>query len=131
MAYIPTIWGSGDVVTSEKLNKIENGIKDNSEITGCLIINANIDNDTGNLVLNKTAGELYNTNIPVFAYIETDFTETKMLGFMTASYNSDNDYAFTFLCVQGESELGIYLFTTDGGGNAYPVYEVEPDQPIG
>ena len=28
MAYTPTEWKNGDVITAEKLNKIENGIKD-------------------------------------------------------------------------------------------------------
>lgn len=30
MAYTPTVWATGDVITAEKLNKAENGISENS-----------------------------------------------------------------------------------------------------
>ena len=29
MAYTPTTWNDGDVITAEKMNKLEQGIKDN------------------------------------------------------------------------------------------------------
>lgn len=34
MAYTPTNWSAGDEITSDKLNKIEKGIKDGSTIAG-------------------------------------------------------------------------------------------------
>ena len=32
MAYTPTVWATGDIITAEKLNKAENGIAANSNI---------------------------------------------------------------------------------------------------
>lgn len=32
MAYIPTIWQIGDIITAEKLNKLENAIAETSAI---------------------------------------------------------------------------------------------------
>ena len=29
MAYTPTTWNDGDVITAEKMNKLEQGVKDN------------------------------------------------------------------------------------------------------
>ena len=35
MAYEPTIWNTGDIITKEKLNKLENGVKSAGEgLTG-------------------------------------------------------------------------------------------------
>lgn len=30
MAYTPTTWNDGDVITAEKMNKLEQGVKDNA-----------------------------------------------------------------------------------------------------
>ncbi len=50
MPYEPTNWKSGDVVTSAKLNKIENAI-------GGLVVTATTEDDT--TTLNKTWQEIY------------------------------------------------------------------------
>lgn len=63
MAYTPTTWTSGDIITSQKLNKIENGVA-NAELGNKPLI-IDISNDT----LTKTAGEIYDayTNgIPIY-----------------------------------------------------------------
>lgn len=51
MAYTPTNWKTGDVVTSSKLNNIETGITD----ANSMIVIVDFDDDTGNLDI--TAGE--------------------------------------------------------------------------
>lgn len=56
MAYEPTNWKSGDVVTSAKLNKMEQGIKD----AGPLIVNSTLDPELGEIILDKTWQEIYN-----------------------------------------------------------------------
>lgn len=58
MSYEPTQWKAGDTVTSAKLNKIEQGISDN----GLLEINAIIDEEAGEIRLDKTWQEIYNAN---------------------------------------------------------------------
>ena len=57
MSYEPTVWKDGDLVTSAKLNKLEQGVA-TSDGGGVFITEATY---TGNrIVLDKTAGEIYN-----------------------------------------------------------------------
>lgn len=53
MAYDPTNWKSGDVVTAAKLNKLEQGVANG----GVLVVGATIDSDK--MVLDKTWQEIY------------------------------------------------------------------------
>lgn len=52
MGYTPTVWQTGDIVTSEKLNKIENGIAD---AVGVLVVTMSGDSMT----TDKTWQEIY------------------------------------------------------------------------
>lgn len=54
MSYIPTVWASGDIVTSTKLNKLENGVANAGGGGGAFIVYVG-DNDT----LDKTWQEIY------------------------------------------------------------------------
>ena len=66
MSYTPTNWASGDIITTEKLNKIEQGISEVSNINsgssgivqGPLIVSEASDGLV--VVLNKTWQEIYN-----------------------------------------------------------------------
>lgn len=51
MSYTPTNWKSGDVVTSTKLNKLEQGV---ANVGGGLVVGI----DMQNMRLDKTAGEI-------------------------------------------------------------------------
>ena len=62
MSYTPTNWQTGDVITSAKLNKIENGIANAGGGTGILF--ATVDMST--MALDKTWQELVNADV---AYI--------------------------------------------------------------
>lgn len=53
MSYTPTQWSTGDTITAEKLNKLENGIANSG---GSLIVN--ITQDDG-LVMDKTFGDIW------------------------------------------------------------------------
>ena len=55
MAYDKTNWKTGDVVTSAKLNKIEEGIASNS-----LVVEIETEADGNDMRMNKTASEIYN-----------------------------------------------------------------------
>lgn len=61
MSYNPTQWSAGDTVTSAKLNKIEQGIRNN----GFLEINVIIDEETLQPCLDKTWQEIYDANISI------------------------------------------------------------------
>ena len=57
MSYEPTNWQEGDLITSERLNKMEQGIA--SGEGGIFLIPAEYDSSTGNATMQKTAGEIF------------------------------------------------------------------------
>ena len=67
MSYTPTTWKSGDVVTSEKLNKIEQGITNAN-----IIINGTFNEQTGLITLDKTWQEIFDANGGVIIHIDDD-----------------------------------------------------------
>ena len=54
MSYTPTEWKTGDVVTSAKLNKLEQGVA----ASGVLVVNVTTASDGETKVCDKTAGEM-------------------------------------------------------------------------
>ena len=46
--YVPTVWATGDVVTADKLNKLEQGVADASGGSSLLHCSATFINNTGN-----------------------------------------------------------------------------------
>lgn len=65
MAYQKNTWASGDVVTSAKLNNIENGIAGG----GVLIVNAEVDMQAMKVVLDKTYNEIISASLAVVPMI--------------------------------------------------------------
>ena len=64
MAYIPTEWETGDVITAEKLNKLENGV---AAIPGVMVVLAEEEGDVATLT--ATYAEIaaaMTDGIPVF-----------------------------------------------------------------
>ena len=63
MSYTPTEWKTGDIVTAQKLNKIETGIGGNH------IEIINVVNDNGTMTKDKTFNEIFeiiqNGNLPI------------------------------------------------------------------
>ena len=55
MSYEPTVWKDGDLVTSVKLNKLEQGVANGGNFE---VINMELTWNTGSLSLDKTAGEI-------------------------------------------------------------------------
>lgn len=58
MSYEPTQWKDGDLVTSAKLNKLEQGVA-GAGGGSVLVVNITIDYDSNIGRLDKTAGEIY------------------------------------------------------------------------
>lgn len=54
MAYIPTVWATGDVITAEKLNNMEQGI----EASVPYWVTFSDDEQSGNVVCDKTYDEV-------------------------------------------------------------------------
>lgn len=55
MSYEPTNWKDGDLVTSAKLNKLEQGVANGANFE---VINMEVAQDRGHFSLDKTAGEI-------------------------------------------------------------------------
>lgn len=56
MSYEPTNWKDGDLVTSAKLNKLEQGV---AGAGGESVFFVNMTNNDSGYILDKTAGEIY------------------------------------------------------------------------
>lgn len=65
MSYTPTNWKTGDIVTSEKLNKLENGVADAGG-SGWLVVGVTDDGTAS--ICNKTAGEILSASPFVLFY---------------------------------------------------------------
>ena len=79
MAYEPTIWKKGDVVTSEKLNNLEDGVAAANKFSvGVIDIGIVVDGETGDstIIIDETYEEL------LAAYS----SGTKIIGAITSPY---------------------------------------------
>lgn len=72
MSYEPTNWQAGDIVTSAKLNKMEQGIKNNILIANFILTNESSDDG----YLDKTWQEIYDADFCVIAMITTNVHNT-------------------------------------------------------
>ena len=77
MSYTPTTWKAGDTVTSEKLNKIEQGIVSNSP--NILIVHLNDTDGVYTKILDKTWQEIYDAMPLVYVDEDTEDTHTRQL----------------------------------------------------
>lgn len=82
MSYIPTTWQDGDIITANKLNKIENGISDNTSDIKIVTVNA-LTSDMQSFTIvskDKTFSEVFNgiiqNNENWFAKVVTTISAT-------------------------------------------------------
>ena len=110
MSYTPTEWKSGDVVTSAKLNKIEQGI---ASAGGVLIVGV----DMATMTLDKTYAEIAAAGYAVLSALGD--AGLYMVGPMTAYGLSSDKYTVNFQ--MGNSTVSFTTDTVDGypsaGGN--------------
>lgn len=118
MAYEKTVWQTGDIVTSEKLNKIENQLE---ACEGKMLV-VSLNNETG--ALNKTWQEIYDALIA--GHIVTMIEHEESEGSVTAN--------LTFINSAGNQPGRFYIsIGSDDGAEAssandYPVLTgFEPD----
>lgn len=83
MSYEPTVWKDGDLVTSAKLNKLEQGV---ANCGGILIVHAD---ENGRL--DKTWQEIYDADLAVISLIGKDmkFNTLPMVGVNNNIYTVD------------------------------------------
>lgn len=87
MAYEPTNWKTGDVVTSAKLNKLENGVANAG--SGVLVANATGDET---LTLDKTWQEIHDA-MPL---VVVSYAAQGLVGFVTMLGYRDGVYLAQF-----------------------------------
>lgn len=107
MSYTPNTWKSGDVVTSAKLNNMEQGIAN----AGGMIVHDN------NGTLDKTWQEIYDAA----PFVTIIMDESGNLTFMSLFGIGENEGTFMMLCgfIDPGGYTGRVYFATSASG--YPV----------
>lgn len=131
MSYTPTNWKNGDIITAEKLNKIENAITP-------FIVNFEFDKETEETTVtsDKTAEQVYNAIISGKTVIGID-QHNNVYAVTDYGYDEDEDkYNVSFLNNNIDSNTNVYLTTDSQGNNAeggdFYIYDslVEIWQPV-
>ena len=118
MSYEPTNWANGDLITAEKLNKLENGVKNISDTSCAYIINPE-DPTIADLMLTKTYNEIKNATLAgITIPIITDFN------------NDPGTYEFYNIARISESEEGYYVYVVSSGGGSFEFRSSDPDDPL-
>lgn len=117
MAYDPTVWKSGDTITSAKLNKLENGLAEASgggTGGGVLVVNDN------NGTLDKTWQEITNAGFAVIFDDSMPFVGTQI--YVLCRFKADeeeSEYTVNFRNLFNTEEDGVSYDATSADG--YPV----------
>ena len=120
MAYEPTNWKTGDVVTSAKLNKLEQGVAAGS---GVLVLHSTYDESLDTYVLDKTAFEIYSASLEGKVVViapnsETMLFTTSYLSLITVNPETDAS-AFRFMDISPDGQIGVAMYIA-GTQNDYP-----------
>lgn len=113
MAYTPNTWATGDTITAQKLNNMEQGIAN----SGALVVNLAWipDDEFGNSTLDKTWQEIHDavlsggvTIVQREIYEGQELISVPML--QSVQYNSDQEYAYLVVA----SEIEYSTATANG-----------------
>lgn len=80
MAYTPTNWANGDVITSEKLNKMEQGIASGGSGSGFYVLHTTITSDEQSGTLSYTNVELQESGLPIILVVEQENLSVTQVG---------------------------------------------------
>ena len=117
MSYEPTNWKDGDLVTSAKLNKLEQGVANSNRDMVMMTVEEN--DNTGIFTVNKTWQEIWDNNY-------------------TMVYMNDNSVGKTFFQIAhiDPSDFGIYVtnynfqnWLTANSANEYPILSITLSPP--
>lgn len=112
MAYEPTVWQTGDVVTAEKMNKLENGVA-NSGGGGFLLVH--VENSTMDKTWNEIKEALDN-GIPAFAQTIDD--DKVSIDSIYSALINDGNYNIWVFSYENASSV---TFTSSKDPNGYPI----------
>ena len=112
--YTPTEWATGDVITADKLNKMEGGIEDISSQT--LIVEASLVDYS--VVLNKTWQEIkehVDSGCPVFCYRKVNSSLTQIYNIAQVYISESNTYIVNAIdAAAGSGIMSFYAGAPDG-----------------
>lgn len=123
MPYTPTNWAKGDIITAERLNKIEQGIQSaSSGESNILVVNCNYDTTWDDyLYLDQTLGNIYAAVIAGNRVVINwrNWNNVIVQSLMVVCINNVNLLADTTVEKIVETKDGYYFVQTDPA--AYPV----------
>lgn len=102
MAYEPTNWQAGDIVTSAKLNKIEQGIAAGG---GVLVVHANEEG-----ALDKTWQEIYDADV---CFVNVNDDGVKAFYYISTIQNDNNTYIVSFFAPNDVSAITFISSSPD------------------
>lgn len=123
MAYEPTVWKTGDIVSSEKLNKLENGVANSGDGDAPFIVwigesstfNEYLLKRAGNIVYDDTDSNFIGDNVAngtqaqMFRAIKDAILSGKRIMFgPSTTYLSSVSYAFTQNNYAGAEQIDMY-----------------------
>lgn len=117
MSYTPNTWAKGDVVTSAKLNNIEQGIADGGIVTAT----ATFDTETQTATLDKTWQEMYDANacyIKMGMEMPPDTYVAQWVFVDLVTYDSSSEHPYL---VQGHLQSGDTQVYEADSADGYPV----------
>ena len=136
MSYVPTNWKSGDVVTSAKLNKMEQGIADSSgDSSGGSVEIIEASYTDNGMILGKTAKEiadLMKSGKLVFARLYEE--DVNFYSCMDLHINSMTKYkdtlSWNFTASSPDEDFQIFVFIAETD-NDYPTADLTSEDDSG
>lgn len=119
MPYTPTEWSRGDVVTSEKLNKLEQGVAEAGGGSGGGFLKVGIDDEDA---LDKTWKEIHDALLAGY-YVVISFepiTGIVATNRIILTNQTENSYEVTAAEIAQDGNLAFITYATDSE-NGYPV----------
>lgn len=117
MSYEPTEWKSGDVISSAKLNKMEQGIAAGGT-GGTYFVNLTL--GTGTPSLDKTWAEIHEASLTQSVSVVMSFTENSRI-FNPVVGIVVNEETYNVYCINTDTDsVTVTKFSTDNE-NGYPV----------
>lgn len=107
MAYEKQTWNTGDIITKEKLNHMEDGIKNaGSEV---FIVNLNMETQSLDKTWNEINTAIVNKQPP---YMTVNYGSGKMMFPITGCYDSNGKYIVMAFAAIDSPSPSVALFTT-------------------
>lgn len=109
MSYEKHTWETGETITAEKLNNLEQGITN----AGILVVNGVYDEQANTVTLDKTWQEIFNAPFAVLRPISEGITPVYIPG----EFNNSDAYEVIFINLADEGQYMDFICNT---ANDYP-----------